>query len=94
MDQPTAKLLVVVACLLAAGCTSTGAGPTSAAPQVREGALVENLSATQLRRLSWAEKFRKDRARCLAAGGRIVVMASGSVDRDGIPARGDRYVCN
>ncbi len=94
MYRSTAKLTAVVACLLAAGCASTGTASTSAAPQAREGALVEDLSAAQLRRLSWAETFKKDRARCLASGGRIVVMATGKVGRDGVPARGDHYFCN
>ncbi len=94
MDLSTAKVALVVACLLVAGCASTGKVPTSNEPQAREGTLVEDLSTSQLRRLSWAEKFKTDRARCLASGGRIVVMATGHVDRDGVPARGNRYFCN
>ena len=44
-------------------------------------------------RVDYENRFRDYRAACQRNGGRIYVLASGRVDRDGIPARGDRYFC-
>ena len=86
--------LLIVAASWLAGCAAPGAAlPSTESGAVQGTALVDSRSDRQIRRDEWADKFRADRARCLNGGGRIVVMASRSLDRKGIPARGDRYFC-
>ncbi len=86
--------LLVSATLWLLGCAAPGAVETPSESAIAsKHSLVESRTDSQIRRAAWAEKFRKDRARCHNAGKRIVVMASRSPDRKGIPARGDRYFC-
>ena len=87
-------VLLVVVYLSIAGCAATAVPePPRAKAAVAGEVLIESRTDNQLRRDAWADRFRKDRARCLNAGKRIVVMASGAPDRNGIPVRGDRYFC-
>ena len=86
--------LLLVAVSWLAGCAAPGAAePPYESAAATDPSLFESRTDRQIRRAAWAEKFRKDRARCLNAGKRIIVMASRSLDRKGIPARGDRYFC-
>ena len=71
-------LLAAMAVLGTAGCQTL--------PQ-------ERLDQRDYRRVDFEERYRAARRRCLARGGTLYIAASRSVDRKGIPARGDRYVC-
>ena len=44
-------------------------------------------------RADFENRFLDYRAACQRNGGRIYILATGRVDRDGIPGRGDRYFC-
>ncbi len=44
-------------------------------------------------RADYENRFLDYRATCQQNGGRIFILASGRVGRDGVPARGDRYFC-
>ena len=48
----------------------------------------------EYRRANFALQFREFRSRCNASGKKVFVVASQTVDRDGIPNIGDRYFCN
>ncbi len=52
------------------------------------------LEARAYANVDYENQFRDYRAACHSNGGRIYVMASGKVGRDGIPNRGDRYYCH
>ena len=52
------------------------------------------LEARVYANVDYENQFRDYRAACHSNGGRIYVMASGKVGRDGIPNRGDRYYCH
>ena len=44
-------------------------------------------------RADFRNRFIEERSRCHSMGGRIYVNASQTLGRDGIPKRGDRYIC-
>ena len=44
-------------------------------------------------RADYENRFLDYRADCQRNGGRVFIMASSRVGRDGIPTRGDRYFC-
>ncbi|MEM7281098.1 MAG: hypothetical protein AAF438_05680 [Pseudomonadota bacterium] len=46
-----------------------------------------------LKRFEFTEKFKAERKRCRARGGKIYVQAYASIGSDGIPRPGDRYFC-
>jgi len=52
------------------------------------------LEARTYANVDYENQFRDYRAACHSNGGRIYIMASGKVGRDGIPNRGDRYYCH
>ena len=70
--------------LIAAGVLATGCAPL---PQIA-------LDEREYRRVDFENQFIEFKRRCVQSGGRVYVMASGNVDRRGIPARGDRYTCS
>ena len=72
--------VTVLACALAAlaGCASL------------DEARLEDRSYA---RADFENRFLDYRAACQRNGGRVFILASGKVGRDGIPTRGDRYVC-
>ncbi len=72
------KTLVVTIALLLAGCASLS-------DQAREN--------REYRRLDFQARFLEYRRQCYAAGGRIYINATGSLDRAGVPKRGSRYNC-
>lgn len=69
---------IVTAAVLVSGCISL----TDA-----------QLEAREYRRADFRNQFMDYRQRCLAAGGKIFIDAKQSLDRDGLPHRGDRYLC-
>ena len=73
------RIALVSVLLLTAGCTSL--------PEAQ-------LEARDYRRIDFAEQFKYDRAKCQARGGSIYMVSAGPVDRNGIPAKGTRYICN
>lgn len=44
-------------------------------------------------RADYENRFLDYRAACQRNGGRVYILASGRVGRDGVPTRGDRYFC-
>ncbi|MEO1246160.1 MAG: hypothetical protein AAFX56_10810 [Pseudomonadota bacterium] len=70
--------MLVLAVLLASGCASLSE---------------PRLEARTYANADYENRFRDYRASCHRGGGRIYVMATGKVGRDGIPNRGDRYYC-
>lgn len=94
MVVPKQRLLFIAPILWLAGCAAPGALESPAARSPAHGdALVESRTDKQIRRDVWAERFLAARERCESEGRRIVIMATGRPDRDGIPASGDRYFC-
>ena len=70
---------IVAAAILAAGCAPL--------PQIAQ-------DEREYRRVDFENQFLEFKRRCVQSGGRVFVLAGGNVDRDGIPARGDRYTCS
>ena len=70
---------LVAAAILAAGCAPL--------PQIAQ-------DEREYRRVDFENQFLEFKRRCVQSGGRVFVLAGGNVDRDGIPARGDRYTCS
>ena len=52
------------------------------------------LEAREYRRADFKNEFIDFRQRCRAAGGRIIIDAKQSLDRNDMPHRGDRYYCH
>ena len=78
MQRSTQLILIALPLALLPGCASLPA---------------DKLEARDYRNFDYAEQFKYDRRKCLANGGRIVVYATGKVDRDGIPKHRERYFC-
>ena len=74
----------VSAGLVAAGILAAGCAPL---PQIAQ-------DEREYRRVDFQNQFLEFKRRCVQSGGRVFVMAGGNVDRNGIPARGDRYTCS
>ena len=70
---------IVAAAILATGCAPL--------PQIAQ-------DEREYRRVDFENQFLEFKRRCVQSGGRVFVLAGGNVDRDGIPARGDRYTCS
>ena len=70
---------VIAAAMLAVGCAPL--------PQVAQ-------DEREYRRVDFENQFLEFKRRCVQSGGRVFVLAGGNVDRNGIPARGDRYTCS
>lgn len=51
------------------------------------------LEARDYRRADFVNQFLDYRARCRAIGGKVFIDAKQSLDRNGLPHRGDRYHC-
>ena len=73
------KLAVSIAsALLLVGCASTD---------------MHRAELREYGKLEWRDRFLAYRRRCNSSGGFVVVRATGSVERDGVPAVGDGYQC-
>lgn len=70
--------LLIVPALLLSAC----AGTDSQRAELREYG-----------KLEWRDRFLEYRRRCNGSGGFVVVRATGSVERDGVPTVGDGYQC-
>ncbi|MDJ0760421.1 MAG: hypothetical protein QNJ19_13595 [Woeseiaceae bacterium] len=72
------RIAAVLGLLILGGCASLPA---------------DRLEERQYRNFEYAERFKYDRTRCNARGGRIIVDAIGKPDRHGIPRNRERYIC-
>ena len=57
------------------------------------GTDTQRVELRQYSELEWRDRFFEYRRRCNASGGFVLVRATGSVARDGVPAVGDGYQC-
>ncbi|MDJ0916912.1 MAG: hypothetical protein QNJ05_04045 [Woeseiaceae bacterium] len=78
MNKLTLRIAAVFGLLILSGCA---------------GLPAERLEERQYRNFEYAERFKYDRTRCNARGGRIIVDAVGKPDRDGVPRNRERYIC-
>ena len=84
IDRAVRRVRRVTTGLVAAGVLAAGCAPL---PQLAQ-------DEREYRRVDFENQFLEFKRRCVQSGGRVFVMASGNVDRRGIPSRGDRYTCS